>query len=82
VTESRSRKLELCSPKRPDRIGELVQSKIVEVLPNVWLGTSIENADVAARADALRTVPAAIRFISFEPLTNPVSRSLSAGVHL
>jgi protein gp37 len=58
--------------KRPDRMAELVRSKVTDVLPNVWLGTSIENADVAARADSLRKVPAAIRFISFEPLIGSV----------
>ncbi|TDX64785.1 protein gp37 [Methylosinus sp. sav-2] len=54
--------------KRPERMGALVRSKIGEVLPNVWLGTSVENAEVAERIDCLRAVPAAIRFISFEPL--------------
>jgi protein gp37 len=58
--------------KRPERMGEVVRTIIADVLPNVWLGTSIENADVVARLDALREVPAAIRFISFEPLIGPV----------
>lgn len=37
-------------------------------LPNVWLGTSIENRRFVARADELRDTPAAVRFISAEPL--------------
>lgn len=37
-------------------------------LPNVWLGVSIENARHTWRADVLREVPAAVRFISAEPL--------------
>lgn len=37
-------------------------------LPNVWLGTSIENARHTYRADVLREIPAAVRFISAEPL--------------
>jgi protein gp37 len=37
-------------------------------LPNVWLGVSIENSRYTWRADALRKVPVAIRFISAEPL--------------
>ena len=41
-------------------------------LPNVWLGTSIENARFADRADALRQTPAAVRFISAEPLLGPL----------
>ncbi|MEZ5101205.1 MAG: phage Gp37/Gp68 family protein [Thermoleophilia bacterium] len=37
-------------------------------LPNVWLGVSIENARHTYRADVLREIPAAVRFISAEPL--------------
>lgn len=37
-------------------------------LPNVWLGVSIENARHTWRADVLREIPAAVRFISAEPL--------------
>ena len=54
--------------KRPERMGSLLRSKIPEILPNVWLGTSVEAAEVTPRIDQLRRVPAAIRFISFEPL--------------
>src|SRR5216684_2502544 len=60
--------------KRPERMGSLVRSKIAEILPNVWLGTSVEGAEVAGRIDHLRKVPAAIRFISFEPLIAPVGK--------
>jgi len=41
-------------------------------LANVWIGTSIESADYVRRADALRETPAAIRFISAEPLLGPL----------
>jgi protein gp37 len=67
--------------KRPERMGAIVRSKISDILPNVWLGTSIENADVAGRADALRTIPAAIRFISFEPLIGSVAKINLSGIH-
>lgn len=40
---------------------------------NVWMGVSIENRHFAARADALRQVPAAVRFISAEPLLGPLT---------
>ena len=43
-------------------------------LPNVWLGTSIENRRFVGRADALRDTPAAVRFISAEPLLGPLIR--------
>jgi protein gp37 len=38
----------------------------------VWLGVSIENARFAWRADVLREIPAAVRFISAEPLLGSV----------
>jgi protein gp37 len=37
-------------------------------LPNVWMGVTIENARYTYRADLLRQTPAAVRFISAEPL--------------
>jgi protein gp37 len=37
-------------------------------LPNVWLGTSIESDRYTYRADHLRATPAAVRFLSLEPL--------------
>ena len=58
--------------KRPERMASLVTDRIGEILPNVWLGTSIEDADVVDRVRHLRKVPAAIRFISFEPLIGAV----------
>jgi protein gp37 len=41
-------------------------------LPNVWLGVSIENRRYVHRADILRATPAAVRFISAEPLLGPL----------
>jgi len=58
--------------KRPERIAEFVAGKIGDILPNVWLGTSIENADVVNRLAHLCKAPAAIRFVSFEPLIGAV----------
>jgi len=37
-------------------------------LPNLWLGVTVEHPDYKNRADILRQIPAAKRFISFEPL--------------
>lgn len=58
--------------KRPERMAHIVSEKIRKILPNVWLGTSVENQEVLARIDDLRRTPAAIRFVSFEPLIGPV----------
>jgi protein gp37 len=41
-------------------------------LPNVWVGTSIENDDYTWRADFLRQTPASTRFLSLEPLLGPL----------
>lgn len=43
---------------------------------HIWVGTSVESADVEYRIDQLRTVPAEVRFLSCEPLLGPVSPSL------
>jgi protein gp37 len=52
--------------KRHERLAELAPR-----LPwpdNVWAGVTIENDRWTMRADALREIPAAVRFISAEPL--------------
>ncbi|MGN6215854.1 MAG: DUF5131 family protein [Solirubrobacterales bacterium] len=56
--------------KRHERLLELCDR-----LPwpsNVWIGVSIENRRFVHRADYLRQVPAAVRFISAEPLLGPL----------
>jgi len=67
--------------KRPERMAAFTNHKIGDVLPNVWLGTSVENADVIERIDHLRAAPARIRFISFEPLIGPVGGVNLGGIH-
>ena len=58
--------------KRPDRMAAVVAGENLPVLANVWLGTSVEDGKVLDRLDALRSTPAAIRFVSFEPLIGSV----------
>jgi protein gp37 len=41
--------------------------------PNLWIGVSVENASVAYRVDHLRQVPAAVRFLSCEPMLGSLS---------
>jgi protein gp37 len=67
--------------KRPDRMSRIVPSRTSHVLPNVWLGTSVENAEVVERIEHLRRTPAAIRFISFEPLIGAVGSVNLSGIH-
>ncbi|NJO28538.1 MAG: DUF5131 family protein [Richelia sp. SL_2_1] len=54
--------------KRPERILGCLPSDWEEGYPNVWLGTSVENNDTRHRIEILSTLPAAVRFVSFEPL--------------
>lgn len=39
---------------------------------NCWIGVSVESAEVFDRVDHLRKVPAAVRFLSCEPLLGPL----------
>jgi protein gp37 len=43
-----------------------------DVPPNVWIGTSVEDARVVGRIDHLRRIPAPVRFLSCEPLIGPL----------
>jgi len=52
--------------KRHERLADLAPD--LPWPPNLWMGVSIENRRFVHRADYLRTVPAAVRFISAEPL--------------
>lgn len=56
--------------KRSARMSELAHKLVWP--PNVWMGVSIENAQYLWRADHLRQVPAAVRFLSLEPLLGPL----------
>lgn len=59
---------------RKDANIRLSLSKGVWPLPNVWLGTSVENQETAdERIPHLLKCPAAVRFLSVEPLLGPVS---------
>ncbi len=57
--------------------------RVADQLPwpsNIWMGVSVENQRYAFRAGHLREVPAAVRFLSVEPLLGPVDLDL-AGIH-
>lgn len=58
--------------KRPDRMRKLLADPSFGSAPNIWIGTSVENALVLERVDELRAIPNFIRFISFEPLIGPI----------
>ncbi len=65
--------------KRADRV-----EKVVAQLPwpkNVWQGVSVENQAYVSRIEHLRNVPAAVRFVSVEPLIGPIQGLPLEGIH-
>ena len=54
--------------KRPDRMSRMFAGDQISILQNVWLGTSVENADVTNRITDLIKIDGATLFVSFEPL--------------
>jgi protein gp37 len=64
--------------KRADRL-----VKFAGVLPwpaNIWIGVSVESGRVLQRVDYLRDVPAAVRFLSCEPLLGPLDKMSLVGI--
>lgn len=49
--------------------------------PNIWMGVSVEDRRVRDRIDHLRKVPAAVRFLSLEPLIGPLEGLDLSGIH-
>lgn len=72
--------------KRPDRMRAHSRARLQQIgtpLPNVWLGVSCEdqpNAD--ERIPELLQTPAAVRFLSCEPLLGPIKLPVSLRNHL
>ena len=63
--------------KRPERMRDYLSSGVGAIadwpLPNVWLGVSVEDQRAAnKRIPILLDTPAAVRFLSCEPLLGPV----------
>jgi protein gp37 len=58
--------------KRPDAVRDRLPSDWGRGYPNVWLGVSVENNAFVWRVDALRAIPARVKFVSAEPLLGPV----------
>lgn len=65
--------------KRSDRLVEL--AKYLPWPNNVWQGVSVEDSRVLHRIDDLRQVPAAVRFLSVEPLIGPLGKLNLEGIH-
>ena len=64
--------------KRSERLFEVAGK--LPWYDNVWMGVSVENADYTFRIEHLRKVPAAVRFLSVEPLLGPIPRLPLQGI--
>jgi protein gp37 len=59
--------------KRPQNIRDMLPTDWGEGWPHVWLGTTTENQEEAnRRIPHLVAIPAAVRFLSVEPMLEPV----------
>ena len=68
--------------KRPKTMAHYVSSHATGIVPdNVWMGTSVESPDYLWRIDALRRVPAKVRFLSLEPLLEDLGKFDLKGIH-
>jgi protein gp37 len=67
--------------KRPENMLRVLVELKLPVLPHVWLGTSVESAKYKGRISFLRKVPAAVRFISFEPLIRAIGEVDLSNIH-
>lgn len=63
--------------KRAYRIEDHLPADWGEGYPNVWLGVSVEDQGQMERAEILGRIPAAKRFISYEPALGPLEFSLT-----
>lgn len=65
--------------KRSERLVELAPELVW--CPNIWMGVSVENADVVQRVRDLQQVPAHVRFLSVEPLIGPIDELPLDDIH-
>jgi protein gp37 len=56
--------------KRSARLAKVAMS--LDWPSNVWMGVSVEDQRVIGRIHDLQSVPAAVRFLSLEPLIGPL----------
>ena len=65
--------------KRSGRLREVAAE--LDWPPNVWMGVSVEDQENVYRIEDLEHVPAAVRFLSIEPLLGPIERLPLLGIH-
>jgi protein gp37 len=70
--------------KRSERMAEMLRTSLrfAAKLPHIWWGVSVENRKHGLpRIDHLRSAPAAIRFLSVEPLLEDLGEIDLTGIH-
>ncbi len=67
--------------KRPERMREFINNIYKKELPNLWLGTSIEDAGVKHRLDELRQTNIKVKFVNFAPLIGRVGEINLEGIN-
>lgn len=68
--------------KRSSRMRDYLLARHAPPLPHVWCGVSVEDRRAVERVRHLRDTPAAVRFLSIEPLLGPVADVLDLdGIH-
>jgi protein gp37 len=65
--------------KRAQRLSRVAGD--LEWPSNLWMGVSVESRRYTFRIDHLRKVPAAVRFVSAEPLLGPLGEFDLDGIH-
>jgi protein gp37 len=70
--------------KRAERLRDLLASRLAEAarLPHIWWGVSVEDRKHGLpRVELLRAAPAAVRFLSVEPLLEDLGTLNLQGIH-
>lgn len=68
--------------KRPQNVTKMIWPKWDAGLPrNIWLGATVESRSELKRVFHLREVPAAVRFLSCEPLLEALGPLYLGGIH-
>lgn len=69
--------------KRSSLMRKYLARRYADRMPpaHMWFGVSVEDAAARSRVDHLRQAPAAVRFLSIEPLIGPVGRVDLTGIH-
>jgi protein gp37 len=65
--------------KRAERLAAL--SPQLSWQPHIWAGVSVESAHYVSRIDALRRTGAHVKFLSLEPLLEPLANLDLHGIH-